>query len=181
MPIDKETTHPKVGNGATSASAVSSCAEQSTEPDWEAYAQRAQTIIDGTRWADTTPLTGQMLANAAKKAYEKHGKYPSADFALAQAQFESHMGTKGRSPTMNPFNVGEFDSGTVMTFETTQDGVDAYMNLMAKDYLQTRTEEELLQNFVNHNGNRYASNPNYESDLRGQIQVYRNRHDGTDE
>jgi hypothetical protein len=132
------------------------------------YAKKAQQYLDRDVFAGT-PITGEMLANAARETYAKTGKIVPLNLALAQAQFESAMGQKGRNPLTNPYNVGEFDEGTKQRFKTTQEGVKAYYDLMANDYLKDKSPEDLLKNFVNKDGNRYASNKKYEKGLAEQI------------
>ncbi len=132
------------------------------------YKVRANAYLKRDKWKGT-PLTGEMFAKGAKKAYKKHGVLVPVELALAQAQFESHFGTKGLSPKNNPFNVGEYDSHTELEFNSPQEGIDAYFNVMSKDYLKDKTVDELLDDFVNYNGNRYASNENYEKTLKSQI------------
>lgn len=132
------------------------------------YAIKAQQYLNRDVFVGT-PITGEMLAKAARDTYAKTGKIVPLNLALAQAQFESAMGMKGRSPSTNPYNVGEFDEGTKMNFSTTQDGVSAYYDLMARDYLNDKSPDELLKNFVNKRGNRYASNKEYEKGLREQV------------
>src|SRR3989338_612021 len=137
------------------------------------YANLAQRYLDLDRFSGT-PLTGDILAEAAQRAYQETGVYVPVQLALAQAQQESEMGTRGRDPeniVNNPFNVGEWDSGTMLTFESTQEGVDAYYSLIARNYLSGTTPDQLLQNFVNHDGNRYASDPGYEQSLRIHIRT----------
>jgi len=136
------------------------------------YADDAQKYLNRDAFKGT-PITGQMLADSARQAYDKHGKIVPVDLALSQAQFESDMGRKGRNPSSNPYNVGEFDEGTKKTFKSTKDGVSAYYNLMAKDYLSSKTPEQLFQNFTNKDGNRYASNKQYEQGLRDQSDYIR--------
>jgi hypothetical protein len=47
-----------------------------------------------------------------------------------------------------------------------EDGVCLYYDLMTRSYLTgTRKAEDLLQNFVNVSGNRYASARDYENEL----------------
>ena len=140
------------------------------KPDWNGYKDNVAAYLARPAFAGT-PLTADMFANSARSVYESTGTYVPPDLALAQAQFESGMGRKGRNPRTNPFNVGEFDEGTKQRFNTTDEGVAAYYRLMANDYLKKRTRDDLLQNeFVNGAGNRYASNPNYEQLLRDQSQ-----------
>lgn len=111
-----------------------------------------------------TPLTGEMLSFCARNAYDSTGIIVPVELALAQAQYESSMGREGRSPIKNPFNVGEFDSGTVIWFSSTYKGVQKYYDLMVKDYLYCKTTEELLFDFTNCSGFRYAQS-NYEINI----------------
>ena len=155
------------------------------------YADRAQIYLSrpNMKWTDGV-LTGQMFADAALQTYLKYGKDMSkvvpVEFALTQGQFESHLGVTGRSADKNPFNVGEYDSHTadwVSRIENPAQGIAMFYDLMAEDYLSVRTPEELLQegNFVNETGNRYASNQNYEKDLRtqiGYVESYINKNGG---
>ena len=141
--------------------------------DFNDYGQRAQRYL-GRDVFKGTPLTGEMLAKAADQAYRKYGVMVPLELALAQAQFESGMGRKGRNPLTNPYNVGEYDAGTKMRFKDTSSGVNAYYDLMARDYLKKNTMDGLLKNFVNYQGNRYASNPDYEKNLSGQVGFIRN-------
>jgi hypothetical protein len=131
------------------------------------YAKQAQQYLDRDVFKGT-PMTGQMLADAAKEAYKQTGKIVPVDLALSQAQFESSMGRKGRNPLTNPYNVGEFDEGTKQSFKDTASGVKAYYKLMASDYLRDKTSDQLMQNFTNYRGDRYASNKKYEDSLREQ-------------
>jgi hypothetical protein len=104
-----------------------------------------------------TPLNGELLSHCARNTYESTGKLVPLELVLAQAQWESGMGREGRSPVNNPFNVGEYDTHTAILFESTMEGTQRYYDLMAKHYLKCRTTEELLFEFVNCGGKRYAS------------------------
>jgi hypothetical protein len=108
-----------------------------------------------------TPIKGEMLALAAENAYDSTGILLPVELCLAQCQWESGMGLKGKSPTNNPFNVGEYDSGTVMWFDSTFGGTQAYFYFMTTNYLKCKTISELFKDFVNCGGHRYASG-NYE-------------------
>lgn len=147
---------------------------EQVEPDFTQYEQDAQKYLDRPVF-EGTPLSGKILADAARNTYITTGKFVPIDLALSQAQMESHMGTRGRNPKTNPYNVGEFDSGTKNRFKNTQDGVNAYYNLMANDYLSKSTPDDLMYSFVNKNGNRYASNTDYEK-LVGQQRQYINKY-----
>lgn len=113
-----------------------------------------------------TPLNGDILALAARNAFDSTGILLPLELALSQAQWESNMGRAGRSPINNPYNVGEYDNGTVLYFETTFDGVQAYYYLMCNNYLSCWSLNELFVNFVNCEGNRYASKATYERSIK---------------
>jgi len=128
------------------------------------YANRANLYLSQQKFKGTS-IKGEMLALAARNAYDSTSILVPLELALAQAQWESDMGRKGRSPVNNPFNVGEWESGTVLYFESTFDGIQAYYYLMTKSYLRCKSLNELFKNFTNCAGNRYASNE-YEGTIR---------------
>lgn len=113
-----------------------------------------------------TPVTPEMLASAEEKTYHDSGVDVPIDMSLAQAQLESRFGTLGRRAIQhrNPYNWGEFDDGTTLReFPTWQEGVQAYYNQMARNYLRSK-----LRDFQ---GSVYATRPGYEQDLENQIRV----------
>jgi flagellum-specific peptidoglycan hydrolase FlgJ len=136
--------------------------------DWGEYAKLAQRYLNRPVFAGT-PLKGQDLADAARLAFETYGIVVPPELALAQAQFETSMGRRGRNPKTNPFNVGEWDTETKLRFPDTSYGVNKYFDLMARDYLNNKPIESLLTNFVNQKGNRYAVDPNYEKKISKQV------------
>lgn len=110
----------------------------------------------------------------AKEKYPKINPDDLAVLMTTQGQLESHMGLIGRGGKPgenNPYNVGEYDAGTMMTFKSPKEGVRAYVDLLAKDYLPSKDWDinKLIGNYVNNNGLRYASNPDYEKDLLSQF------------
>lgn len=141
-----------------------------TDVMFEEYRKRADTYLSRDIFSGT-PLSGEVLANGARNAYEKHGVLIPVELASSQAQFESSMGTEGLSAKNNPFNVGEFDYGTHIRFKSTEDGVNAYFNLIARDYLKGKTVDDLLakNSFVNYLGKRYASTKDYEASIKDQM------------
>jgi flagellum-specific peptidoglycan hydrolase FlgJ len=58
------------------------------------------------------------------------------------------------------------DDGQVVQYGQVQTAINTYYNLIAKNYLgKGKTAKDLINNFVNNSGNRYASATNYESKL----------------
>lgn len=91
-------------------------------------------------------------------------------FVLTQAEIESHYGTKGLGAKINNvFNVGVFDGKSLAEIDKKykpdhpNESIRLYLDLLTENYLVGKVEEDLMQNYVDKNGNRYASNPDYES------------------
>ena len=95
-------------------------------------------------------------------------------FALAQGHIESHFGTKGiAAKTNSVFNVGSWDG--VSADKINRDGrgyshpdrsVEPYLEKLKTSYLVGKTEMDMFKKFTNTKGQRYASNPNYEHQLK---------------
>lgn len=95
-------------------------------------------------------------------------------FVLAQGHLESHFGTTGLAAKTNSvFNVLAYDNYTLDdikrrkgTYSHPDKSIKPYLDLLTNNYLvDGRHELDMLENFVDKNGNRYASNPNYEANL----------------
>ena len=89
---------------------------------------------------------------------------------LAQAKVESQFGTTPRAlKTNSAFSIGLYDNGTNrVSYSNVNDSIEPYVKIMLKNYLSGKSIDEMLQpgNMVNQRGERYASNPNYEKDIR---------------
>lgn len=95
-------------------------------------------------------------------------------FVLAQGEIESHFGTKGLgSKFNNVFNVdvhdkvkGKADMNKKYIFDYPNQSIEPYLQLLTNNYLPGKLEVDLMQNYVDINGSRYASDPDYETKLQ---------------
>ena len=120
--------------------------------------------------APTSALSGRAIFNVC----DKHDI--DVIFVLAQGELESHFGTKGLAAKTNSvFNVLAYDGRSANDmikrghgFKDPDDSIEPYIKLLKRSYLNTgKTEYDLMNNFVSSSGKRYASNENYEYQLRG--------------
>lgn len=100
-------------------------------------------------------------------------------FAMAQGQLESHYATRGTATrTKSVFNVGAYDGHSSdrqkrngFGYDDPNDSIEPYLQLIKNDYLvNNKTVQDLMSNYVNYLGMRYASNKKYESQMRS---IYR--------
>jgi len=121
-------------------------------------------------------VSGEMMANCAKEYFSQG--YVPPELALAQLTAEGGLSKKPNAKpirTKNPFNVGNTTSGKINVRPSFEDGVCLYYDLMTRRYLvKGRKAEDLLQNFVNINGHRYAGSENYETDLISLVNTIKN-------
>lgn len=145
------------------------------------YIRELQTSYQGVK-SDLVDLTQHYIDSVAPNSglralilvenCEKYGIPIS--FTLAQGEIESHFGTTGLAfRTNSVWNVGAFDSYSYSEiqhkFNNPNDSVIPYLDLLVNNYLPSKTVEDLLENFVDINGNRYASDPHYETKLSTKI------------
>ena len=93
-------------------------------------------------------------------------------FVIAQAQVESSFATTGLGQKMNSaFNVKAYDGKGAKHMDKhshPDESIEPYIKLLKNDYLydvttgETKTEMDLMNNYVNFEGKRYATNPDYE-------------------
>lgn len=89
-------------------------------------------------------------------------------FVIAQAQVESTFATKGLGKKMNSaFNVKAYDgkgSKYMDKYQNPNESIEPYMILIKKQYMgDSKTEMDLMNKYVDLNGKRYATNPDYET------------------
>ena len=153
----------------TGGSAEFTDLDLNTNEGFEAYAEICQKFISANG-PNPLGITGEMMAKGAKEAFMRYQRYVPPELALSQLVLEGGIrnGKLESRPirTKNPFNVGNTDSGANIEHSEVQSGINAYYNLVAKNYLgKGRTAKDLITNFVNKSGNRYASAPDYEKHL----------------
>ena len=138
--------------------------EIGTSEGYTEYATVAQRFID-SRKPNLLGITGRMIADGAKYAYERYEKYVPVELVLSQLTLEGGIGNNDPNSrpivTKNPFNVGNVDSGQNVTHQTIQSGINTYFGLMARKYI---SDDGRIVGI-----NRYATNPNYTRQLNSLI------------
>lgn len=113
-------------------------------------------------------VKAEHLYNSAKTTYDETGIVVPYKLAISQAIIETSLGNTGVGIRKNnPFSLNSRKG--YIYFRNYELGVLAYYRKMAKFYLLCKTVDDLLKNFVNCDGYRYATTPLYEVRL---LKVY---------
>lgn len=150
-----------------------------TDYNYMIYRDRTELALDGCRDAIVEEIDNYIDSVAVEsglngiKLFELCDKYGvDVRFAMAQAEAESHFGTKGMAAKTNiVWNVKTYDGDTVEDikhrgdhFRHPDESIEPYLLLLVNNYfVDGKTEEDMFINFVNKDGKRYASNPKYET------------------
>ena len=144
--------------------------DQLKEYELKYWETKAQLVDEVQNYINTVAPTSNLRACILVDACEKYNI--EVKFALAQGEIESHFGTKGlASKTNSVWNVGAYDGysySKIMNYKYSHpnESIEPYLKLLYEKYLTNEVEEGLLRNFVDHNGNRFASDKNYEERLK---------------
>ena len=145
--------------------------DQLKEYEFKYWETKIQLVDEVQNYINTVAPTSNLRACILVDACEKYNI--EVKFALAQGELESHFGTKGlASKTNSVWNVGAYDghfySKIMETYKYSHpnESIEPYLKLLYEKYLTNEVEEGLLRNFVDHNGNRFASDKNYEERLK---------------
>ena len=145
--------------------------DQLKEYELKYWETKAQLVDEVQNYINTVAPTSNLRACILVDACEKYNI--EVKFALAQGEIESHFGTKGlASKTNSVWNIGAYDdhfySKIMGTYKYSHpnESIEPYLKLLYEKYLTNEVEEGLLRNFVDHNGNRFASDKNYEERLK---------------
>lgn len=153
-----------------------------TDYNYMIYRDRNELALEGCRDRIVSEIDNYIDSIAPESALngiklfdlcEKYGV--DVRFAMAQAEAESHFGTKGMAAKTNVvWNVRAYDNTTAE--EMKRKGHDAphpdasiepYLMLLVTSYLvNDKDEYDMFDNFVDVNGNRYASSTNYEKAVK---------------
>ena len=143
---------------------------QLREYELKYYETKSQLVDEVQNYINTVAPTSDLRACVLIDACEKYNI--EVKFVLAQGEIESHFGTKGLAAKTNSvWNVGAYDGyyySNIMTihkYPHPNMSIEPYLKLLYNKYLTYETEEGLLRNFVDHDGNRFASDKNYEERL----------------
>lgn len=123
-------------------------------------------------YIDKVAPTSNVRGYAVVDECEKYGV--DICFVLAQAEIESHFGTKGLgSKFNNVFNIdvhdkvkGKKDMNKKYIYQYPNESIEPYLQLLTTKYLVNKLESDLLVKYVDINGSRYATDVDYEAKLR---------------
>ncbi len=110
-------------------------------------------------------ITASDLYNANLITYEKHNIVVPLELAISQAIVETSLGNTGVGKSRNnPYSINSHKG--YKKYQNITEGVLEYYDIMARTYLRCRNTEQLLRNFKNCKGGKYATSNKYLPYLR---------------
>ena len=137
------------------------------EAELKYWELKADVTAEMQHYIDSVTPYSNLRAYAIIEECERYNVDPI--FVLTQGEIESHFGTKGIAAKINSvFNVGIYDGLSIQEIgekykcDYPNESIEPYLKLLNERYLVNKTEQDLMKKFVDKDGKRYASNPNYE-------------------
>lgn len=141
------------------------------EAELEYHRWYAEYVFEVQRYIETVAPTSNLRGYALVELCEKYNV--DVKFALAQGEIESHFATTGLGARIcNVFNVGCADGKSIAEIDGQykkkypNESIEPYLKLITTRYLVGKLEGDLMENYVDVDGKRYASNPLYEEMMR---------------
>jgi murein DD-endopeptidase MepM/ murein hydrolase activator NlpD len=170
--ITSEDIKPYIFQQSQDTSGLFTNLDLGTQEGYDTYRKIVDEFIK-TRSSNFLGINGKMIADGALYAYKNfQNTYVPPELALAQLTQEGGFSSnKNALPirTKNPYNIGNWDRGSKTTYmPSLQDGINQYFKYVSNDYLirGKKTPSDLLKSYVNKNNKRYASDVNYETQLK---------------
>jgi len=149
------------------------------EAELQYWNYKYQLTTEVQNYINSIAPTSNLRAYALIEQCEKYNV--DIKFVLAQGEMESHFGTKGIGAKLNNvFNVGVFDGYTTekvsknFKYNYPNDSIEPYLQLLTDRYLVNKLEIDLMTNYVDVNGNRYASDEHYEEKIKSKYDLITN-------
>jgi hypothetical protein len=165
LSLDKRIDQLEYHHQSTEYSYAIDCVREAELKYWET---KSLLVTEIQNYIDQIAPTSNLRAYAIVEECEKY--QVDIKFVLAQGEIESHFGTKGLGSKLNNvFNVGVFDGykaeqiNNKYKFDHPNQSIEPYIKLLINRYLVNKLEIDLMENYVDVDGNRYASNTDYEN------------------
>ena len=130
--VTKEQLDKLVDKVSTGGGDIFTDVDLTTEEGFKQYSKICDLFIR-TRQPNLLGITGDMLAEGAKNAFQKYYKYVPPELVLAQLVAEGGIGNGDINSrpiiTKNPFNISNTETSN-KTFVSVQDGINEYFNLI---------------------------------------------------
>ena len=142
------------------------------EVELQYWSCKAAVVDEMTAYMNSKVATHNVSALVMLNACDKYNI--DVRLPLAQGLLESHYGTAGLARKTNSvFNMGAYDGRRfdeilgIFKYAHPNQSIEPYCEKLRETYLgNTKTEEDLMKNFVTLGGKRYATYEKYEEEVR---------------